>query len=316
MSEVAVIIPCHNASDYIGEALRSVASQTLRPENVIIIDDASCDDSGSIAMSMGKELDLNVNLITVNLRNAAAARNAGLASARGKWIAFLDADDVWYPNHLANALSLLNGSNDVAYMANHHWLRGGQVEAIPDSLQPKIYQDARGLAPTHFTDLMSLGFHFGHSTVLYQLDRVRKVAGFDDTQIRRHDIDLWLRVVSKSTWAWGSEPAACYRVDTPGSISKNMIEAEYFYLRALVRNSPAFSGVAMQSLVNTCARRATSLAFTDGTWEQYCKVKPLAWPYLTPGFRMSYAAAERCPAVLRQGIRIKRKLLSIASCRR
>ena len=95
-------------------------------------------------------------------------------------------------------------------------------------------------------------------------------------------------MVAGNTWTWGSKPAACYRIDTPGSISKDIIEAEYFYLRALLRNLKAYESCGMHSLVKTSARRATSLAFTDGTWDQYQRVKPLAWPFLAPGFRVSY----------------------------
>ena len=304
---ISTIIPAHNAADYIQQTLNSIAAQTFKPTEIILIDDASTDNSTEIARQTAANSELNLRVLSVNVKNAATARNAGIAVATGGWIAFLDADDIWRPNHLQQALELLTGTNDVAYMANHDWLRNGTPQPIPESLRPKRNRSGTGLAHLYFAELMSQGFHFGHSTVLYQADRLREVGGFDESQLRRHDIDLWLRVVANHTWAWGNEPAAHYRIDTPGSISKNTIDAEYYYLRALLRNAADYRSVAMQSLINTCARRATSLAFVDGTQEQYNRVRPLAWPYLPAAFRAAYQVGNLFRPGLRGAVRLKRR---------
>src|SRR6185369_11831470 len=104
-----------------------------------------------------------VKLIQVDFSNAAAARNAGIEIATGDWIALLDADDVWYPNHLARAAELLTKSNDVAFMSNHDWI-GLQDELLPrpDGFICKLPAPCSGMNVDDFFRLGRDGFHFGH----------------------------------------------------------------------------------------------------------------------------------------------------------
>lgn len=302
---ISVIIPCHNAGRWIRHALASAAAQTHPPHEVIVIDDDSSDDS----LEQVRQSGVDARLLRAQARNAAAARNAGIERATGEWLAFLDADDVWYPTHLANAVQLLSGGRDVAYMANHHLLfEDGSVTPIPEGVRPKIDESASGLSHLRFPELLTQGFHFGHSTVLLRRDRVAEVGAFDVTQVRRHDMDLWLRTIRDRTWAWGAVPAAQYRADTPGSISKSVVNAEYFQLRALLKNLDGFAGAPMRQLVETAARRSMSLAFVDGGPRDYASARELAWPHLRPAYRLGYRAGGLCPGVLRWMIRLKRHL--------
>ena len=111
----SVVIPCHNAGPWIADALRSVAAQTYAPADIIVVDDASTDDSREQIVGCC----VPVTLLSARVSNAAAARNIGIEAATGDWIALLDADDVWYPNRLQRAAELLSGSNDVALIGNH-----------------------------------------------------------------------------------------------------------------------------------------------------------------------------------------------------
>jgi len=303
--KISVIIPCHNAGPWIVETLRSISTQVFPPHEVIVIDDASSDDSLERVRSSG----VDVRVLQVNVRNAAAARNEGIRVATGDWIAFLDADDIWLPGHLMQASALLGDSDNVAYMANHLWLReGGVTEPIPPSVQPKIDRSQRDLSHLRFVELCAQGFHFGHSTVLLKLDRVREVGAFDESQKRRHDMDLWLRVLQGRRWAWGQSIAALYRIDTPGSISKSVINAEYFFLRALIRNASGYPHEAMQQLIRVSAQRSMSLALADGTPEDFRLARSIAWPYIPATHRMWYRVFSAVPSLLRRLIHLKRRL--------
>lgn len=88
---VSVIIPCHNHAAYLGDCLTSVTAQTWPPDEVIVVDDGSTDDSAAVALASAT----NIMLVRQPRGGAAAARNAGLRSASGDVIAFLDADDLW-----------------------------------------------------------------------------------------------------------------------------------------------------------------------------------------------------------------------------
>lgn len=97
---VSVIIPCHNAALFLADALQSVRDQTLRDLECIVIDDASADGSKSVAERFIR-IDSRFKLIeTGKPEGASAARNAGIMHATGRWLALLDADDLFVPDRL------------------------------------------------------------------------------------------------------------------------------------------------------------------------------------------------------------------------
>jgi teichuronic acid biosynthesis glycosyltransferase TuaG len=98
---VSVVVPCFNAGKFIATTVESVLSQTYRNVEIIVVDDKSTDASASIVQGLMK-VDSRVRLIEME-RNAgapAAPRNTGVRAAKGRWIAFLDADDIWHPRKL------------------------------------------------------------------------------------------------------------------------------------------------------------------------------------------------------------------------
>lgn len=309
--KISVIIPCHNAAPWITGALRSVALQTYPAHEILLIDDGSTD--GSLALA--EKSAVAARILRVAYRNAAAARNAGIEIATGDWIALLDADDVWYPYHLARAVELLSGSSDVAFMSNHDWIGlGGEMLPIPDEFRCKLAFPRAGLDVGDYYRLHSSGFHFGHSTVLYRLDRIREVGLFDPAQKRRHDIDLWLRMIADRTWTYDTVKSVGYRENTPGSISKDEIECDYYYLRALVKNLDKVTSPLHKEYLAGQARRAMGIAFVEAELnpEHYASIRELAWPHLSPAYRGFYTAAGIFPALARKAMKVKRRMQNIA----
>ena len=301
--KISVVVPCHNAGQTIAQTLQSIAAQRFAPHEIIVVDDASTDDSlAQIARS-----GVAVTLVSSTARRASAARNAGIARASGDWIALLDADDVWFPNHLEQAQRLLPGGDDVAYMANHLFRSARGDAPIPDSLRHQITQSRGGLTGEEWLQLLVKHFHFGHSTVLYQRARLQQVGGFDESYERLEDLDLWLRMLDGHTWTYGAEVAMAYRTDTPNSLSKNMIKSEFFYLKTLLKNRAAYPFDEMQILIRRLARRATSLGFVDGTRAQFGAALKLSRPYLAPQWRVFYALAPLVQTPLRLVVRLRRR---------
>ena len=302
---ISVVMPCHNAGRWITAALRSIAQQTYPAHEIIVVDDTSDDDS----ISQIEASDVPVRLLRVNARNAAVARNAGIEAASGEWIALLDADDVWYPNHLARAVELLSKSNDVAFMSNHDWIGlQGETLPMPEEFRCKLAGGCTGMDVEQFFALSESGLHFGHSTVLYRLDRVRAVGMFDPTQRRRHDSDLWIRMIADRTWSYDTIKSAGYRENTPGSLSKAEMECDFFYLRALVRNLDRVPSEAYRRHLSRQARRAMGIAFVDGPMEQYALIRELAWVHLPSKFRLFYRCASAWPSLARRLIKAKRAI--------
>jgi glycosyltransferase involved in cell wall biosynthesis len=303
---ISVVIPCHNAGRWIETALRSVAEQSYPPHEVIVIDDRSTDDSVARVETMG----VADRLLRVDAGNAAAARNAGIEAATGDWIALLDADDVWYPHHLARAFELLSGTADVAFMANHDWISlDGAVIPIPDEFRCKLTAPRSGLSVDDYYRIAARGFHFGHSTVLYRRDRLIEAGGFDVQQKRRHDIDLWLRVVVGRTWTYDTVASAGYRRTVPGSISRDEQECDYYYLRALDKNATRIDSPFFHAYLARQARRALGIAFVDGPPAHFDQIRTLAWPHLPLKYRMFYSAAFAWPGLVRALMKRRRRIV-------
>ncbi len=108
---VSVVIPVYNGERYLASALGSVFKQDYRPFEVIVVDDGSVDDTARIARSFQE-----IRYIYQSNQGTAAARNAGVAAARGGIIAFLDADDVWAPNKLRVQIDYLLKHPEVGYV--------------------------------------------------------------------------------------------------------------------------------------------------------------------------------------------------------
>jgi len=112
---VSVIIPVFNGEKYLAEAIESVIAQDYRPIEVIVIDDGSIDRSAEIAKSY-----LEVRYIYQPNRGLSSALNQGIKAARGSFLAFLDADDLWKPDKLSAQLSLIDEHPDLDIVFGNH----------------------------------------------------------------------------------------------------------------------------------------------------------------------------------------------------
>lgn len=130
---ISVVVTCYNCRDYIGDAIRSVARQTLRDFECVIVDDASTDDSAEVVQRTLAELaDPRFKQIRL-LRNVGqtGATRAGLAATRATFVCFLDSDDLWNPDFLERHLAAhLNESYAVGFTACNARLIDGQGKLI------------------------------------------------------------------------------------------------------------------------------------------------------------------------------------------
>ncbi|MFM5943125.1 MAG: glycosyltransferase family 2 protein, partial [Dolichospermum sp.] len=104
---ISVIIPCYNRERYLAEAIESVLDQTYPHIELIVIDDGSSDRSGEIAQSYPLIYHYQTN------GGIGAARNAGIALANGKFLAFLDSDDIWVKDKLAKQMAIFDTNLDI-----------------------------------------------------------------------------------------------------------------------------------------------------------------------------------------------------------
>ena len=108
---VSVIIPVYNSAKYIGKTLESVLYQTYKKIEIILIDDCSTDNSRHIIEQYRNMYDNIIYKLQERNGGAAVARNTALKIAKGRYVAFLDSDDLWYPKKLEKQLKLMKQKN-------------------------------------------------------------------------------------------------------------------------------------------------------------------------------------------------------------
>jgi hypothetical protein len=205
---------------------------------------------------------------------------------------------------------MLNNSDRVAYMSNLNWISlNDEPVPIPMGYLGKLPEPRVFFSIDDYYRISRQGFHFGHSSVVYRRDRVREVGLFDPAQIRRHDIDLWLRVIADRTWVYDTSKGYAYRVDTPGSISRNEAECDYYYLRALDKNLAGHHSMLLQHYLSRQARRAMGIAFVTGPKEHYRNIRAIAWPHLPWPFKIFYACGTLDPGLLRWAMKLRRRFV-------
>ncbi|WP_374448093.1 glycosyltransferase family 2 protein [Stella sp.] len=171
---VSVVIPVRDAGDLLLEALASVARQQAGPIETIVVDDGSRDDpAGRLERS-----PVPVRLLRLEGRGPSAARNRGAADATGRYVAFLDADDLWPRHALATMLAALEEAPgvDVAH---------GQVRRFRDAAPGEFD------GPATVLGRIAGGFNLG--SALFRRAVVARLGGFDEALRTSEDVDFWIR---------------------------------------------------------------------------------------------------------------------------
>jgi len=181
-----VLIPAHDAEDTVARAVRSALDQSLRDLEVVVVDDGSTDGTASVLRGFSDERLVLIEQAASG--SPAGARNAGLRAARGGFVAFLDADDEWYPEKLARVHAAL--SEEPALDAVCHDVR---LVGPSGPVGRRAYRlDARGL----YEQLLYRGNFLTTSAMTVRASRLRDAGGFSEVPGRSiaEDLDLWLRL--------------------------------------------------------------------------------------------------------------------------
>jgi len=127
MPLVSVIIPIYNKELRLKDTIKCVLSQTFKDFELILIDDGSTDNSAKIALDYKKE-DLRIKYYSQENRGVSVARNRGIELAQGEYITFLDADDRWADNFLAEMINAI-GNSDVCYCGHYYYINSKKSKA-------------------------------------------------------------------------------------------------------------------------------------------------------------------------------------------
>lgn len=196
---ISVVIPCLNAEQFLGEAIESALSQSLQPDEIVVVDDGSTDGSADVAASFGSK----VRVVQGPRSGVGAARQAAVTAARGDLVAILDADDIWESDKLKYQVAqFADPSIGLVYCRARRFDRLGlSNKGIPVRLQEGEV----------FEHLYMRNFVVSPSMVVARRSALIEAGGFDSDLRNAEDVDLWLRVALRWRFAADPRPLCRYR---------------------------------------------------------------------------------------------------------
>ncbi len=184
---VSVVIPAYNAAAFIARTLDSVRAQTFTDYEVIVVDDGSTDGTSDVASDYFAEHHMRGRVVRQLNRGMAAARNAGMREAGGRYVALLDADDLWFPEKLAAVMAEFDQYPDADLICHDEQIiRDGRVLRVARRRLPSgVLYDA----------LLFRGNLLSPSATTLRRDRALEIGGFDERPeyLTVEDYDFWMR---------------------------------------------------------------------------------------------------------------------------
>jgi glycosyltransferase involved in cell wall biosynthesis len=242
---VSIIIPTYNTAPYIVDTLDSVFAQTFHDYEVIVINDGS-PDTPELERVIAPYRD-RIHYIVQPNRGLSAARNAGIAVARGELVALLDSDDVWEPDYLAHQLQVLrSGGFDVVYPNATTFgdpLRSGRLFMNVHPSEGEVT----------FESLVSQRCNVMVS-VLARRDALTAAGLFDESLRSSEDFDMWLRIIQNGGRIGYHRKSLVGSRLRRGSLSADAVNMCHHIVRVLDKTREMTLTEAQQALV--AARRA------------------------------------------------------------
>jgi GT2 family glycosyltransferase len=223
MELVSVIIPTYNRAAFLAEAIDSVLSQTYTHLELIVVDDGSTDAT----VELLRQYDGKIAVLHTAHGGPSAARNAGIAASRGRYLAFLDSDDVWLPGKLASQM-LFFQENPAARICQTEeiWIRNGvRVNSM------KKHKKYSGWI---FRECLPLCI-VSPSSVMIERSVLDEVGLFDEAFPACEDYDLWLRIAAHNPVYLIDTPLIIKRGGHADQQSRTVPQLEQYRIRALCK---------------------------------------------------------------------------------
>jgi glycosyltransferase involved in cell wall biosynthesis len=250
MARVDAIITCHNYGRFLGDAIESVLAQSHGDVSVVVVDDASNDDTAAVA---GRYADRGVRYIGRALGGAGQARNAGLHATSSPLVAFLDADDAWLPERLAIGVRHLERHPEAALVAAHAFACDEAMR--PSSIVHALRAPACGRV---FERLLVDNVVLNPSSVLIRRSALEAAGGFSELPVAQ-DWDTWLEVAKRFPIGFADEVVALVRRHTSGVTLRAGRERVDVQLRVVDRHLPDLHPAWKRPLLRRAAASAACL---------------------------------------------------------
>jgi len=223
----SVVVPVHNKRPHLERCISSILRQDFSNFEILIVDDISSDGSAEIIDGF---LDVRVRKFkrVVPGPGGYAARNLAIENSHGQWIAFLDADDEWLPNHLSNIKRSIDSHRDARLIAT------GWINKFPDGGEEvDLYSKIKGQGQVSQTfdldDYIKGPRPIWTGALAIKKDFLDCVGGFNEEWRHGADLELWLRLMLKKSSATAIkifEPTSVYHRDSVNMVTSNL--SQYF----------------------------------------------------------------------------------------
>ncbi|WNO61695.1 glycosyltransferase family 2 protein [Rheinheimera sp. MMS21-TC3] len=216
---VSIIMPAHNVSQFIKASINSVISQSFQNWELLVVDDCSTDDT--IDCILPYLTDNRIKLIR-NSKNlgGAGSRNVAISEAKGRYIAFLDSDDLWTPDKLEHQINFMQ-ENNIGFSFTSHTTMDEQGSLLEQIAVPE---------KVNFKSLLKHNY-IGCLTAIYDTEPYGKI--YMPLVKKRQDFALWLELLKQFDYAYSlNKNLGFYRIRA-GSLSRSKSDAFKFYWRVL-----------------------------------------------------------------------------------
>lgn len=222
--KISVLIPNFNAANYVGQAIESILSQTVLPDEIIVVDDASTDDSWKIITNFADKYDFIK--IYRNEKNSGVAytRNRLISKASGFYLVFLDSDDLSLPTRIERQLNFLSNNEDVDVCGTNFYLidKGNNIIGEKKFLETDTQ-----------CKKMMWRCPFGNNTIMIKKRCFDLLGGYDEEFLLAEDLDVWLRFSSKFKFYNIQENLVMYRIHGQNSVIQKRKELYKYSIKAI-----------------------------------------------------------------------------------
>lgn len=232
---VSIIIPVFNSEKFIQKTIESVIAQTYSDWEIIAINDGSTDKSLEILNKYKQELPSKIHVINQKNSGPSSTRNKGITEAKGKYIAFLDSDDLWMLNKLEKQVEFLESDKEIGLLfSDCYVIEGNRI------INGKSYLErSKPFRGKIFNHLFYNNF-IPTSTAIVRKDVLKEVGLFNQQYKISQDYDLWLRIAENYSVDFLDELLAEYRFHNEG-ISRNvelMINEDFNIMQYWLNTKP------------------------------------------------------------------------------
>lgn len=241
---ISIIIPLYNKASLIGRALTSIIAQNCENCEIIVVDDGSTDNGVAVVKTFVEDNRLNnLRIISQNNAGVGAARNRGIAEAKGNLITFLDADDEWKSGHISDLIELSQRYPHCAVFATNYENITADGLTFPNVIRNLTISGEMGVIENYFEIAAASNPPLWTSAVMVRTDALRAIGGFPEGIKSGEDLLTWARLAAKYEIAYCSNVSAIYhrgssnprppeKIDLLGKEFENL----YHYISAEILN--------------------------------------------------------------------------------